>query len=108
MEEGKLAIIKVILNRHAHPTRWPNTVEGVIYQRYQFSWTLDKALFPLKDYRALLICVKSAIKGYAQWVIGMRLQKANHYFNPNIVLPSWAKKMKFIKKIGNHDFYFDG
>ena len=30
---------------------------------------------------------------------------ATHYFNPHIVLPSWAKYMIKTVTIGNHDFY---
>jgi len=30
---------------------------------------------------------------------------ATHYFNPNVVLPTWAKDMTKIKSIGHHDFY---
>lgn len=30
---------------------------------------------------------------------------ATHYFNPSVVLPSWAEKMEYIKSIGHHDFY---
>ena len=30
---------------------------------------------------------------------------ATHYFNPNVVLPSWAAKMTKVASIGHHDFY---
>ena len=30
---------------------------------------------------------------------------ATHYFNPHIVLPSWASLMVKVATIGNHDFY---
>lgn len=30
---------------------------------------------------------------------------ATHYFNPNVVLPTWAAKMTKVKSIGHHDFY---
>lgn len=32
---------------------------------------------------------------------------AQHYFNPHIVLPSWARLMTKTVTIGNHDFYRD-
>jgi N-acetylmuramoyl-L-alanine amidase len=32
---------------------------------------------------------------------------ATHYFNPNVVLPTWAASMKKVKTIGNHDFYVE-
>ena len=30
---------------------------------------------------------------------------ATHYFNPNVVIPDWAKEMTLTLKLGNHDFY---
>lgn len=30
---------------------------------------------------------------------------ATHYFNPNVVLPTWAKSMTKLMSIGHHDFY---
>lgn len=30
---------------------------------------------------------------------------ATHYFNPSVVLPSWAERLEYIKSIGRHDFY---
>lgn len=30
---------------------------------------------------------------------------ATHYFNPNVVLPSWAATMTKVASIGHHDFY---
>lgn len=32
---------------------------------------------------------------------------AQHYFNPHIVLPSWARTMVKTVTIGNHVFYYD-
>lgn len=30
---------------------------------------------------------------------------ATHFFNPKVVMPKWASKMKFVARIGGHDFY---
>lgn len=30
---------------------------------------------------------------------------ATHYFNPNVVLPTWAAAMTKVASIGHHDFY---
>lgn len=30
---------------------------------------------------------------------------ATHYFNPNVVLPSWAAKMTKVVSLDHHDFY---
>ena len=30
---------------------------------------------------------------------------ATHYFNPGVVLPSWAAQMTKVASVGHHDFY---
>jgi spore germination cell wall hydrolase CwlJ-like protein len=45
--------------------------------------------------------VDQAMKGTLKDITG----GAQYYFNPSIVLPSWAKSMKKTVSIGNHDFY---
>ena len=38
-DKGQMAVAEVILNRVKHPSAWPNTIKGVIYQRSQFTPT---------------------------------------------------------------------
>lgn len=37
--------------------------------------------------------------------LGDNTNGATHYFNPNVVLPSWAASMTKVASIGHHDFY---
>lgn len=55
----------------------------------------------LKSYRQAIILVDKAMKGQLPDITG----GATFYFNPKLANPSWAKKLKFLKRIGNHDFY---
>jgi hypothetical protein len=45
--------------------------------------------------------VDQAMKGTLKDITG----GAQFYFNPSVVSPSWAKKMKKTASIGRHDFY---
>jgi len=103
-EQGQIRVCKVVLNRVADK-RWPDTVKGVIYQPYQFSWTLDKKLWPIKNYHALLKCAESATKAYLQWIVGNKYSGANHYYAASIPAPSWSKRMEFLEQVGDHRFY---
>lgn len=66
--EGKLAVANVILNR-VRSSRYPNTVSGVIYQRYQFSGVSDNNGNPSAAFQARLEkgprtqeCIKAAME----------------------------------------------
>ena len=105
-DQGRVRVCKVVLNRAVDSrNRWPDTVKGVIFQHAQFSWTLDKKLWPIRNYDALLACAMSATKAYLQWMIGSRLGGANHYYATYIKAPKWAKNMKFIDQAGLHRFF---
>lgn len=103
-DAGVKAICKVVLNR-TKSKRWPNSVKGVILQSHQFSWTLNKTLYPLKDYLGLLRCAKLSFVAHSEWVSGMRLSGADHYHGDSIGFPLWTEKMERIKRIGKHVFY---
>ncbi len=104
--EGKVAVAAVVLNR-VERAGFPKTVRGVAHQPLQFScynrnerqrlyygpvpqWAFDAA--------------RAAARGEDP------SRGATHYFNPYIVRPSWARNLRFIRRIGTtstttHDFY---
>ena len=97
---GKLAVAKVTLNRVASP-RFPETVCGVVYQKYQFSWTLNH---------------KRKIRNLAAWQESLNLARDAMYnglpelesfealyFHNKQVNPKWG--LKRVATIGNHIFY---
>jgi len=100
---GKVAVCKVVLNRTTDD-RWPDTVKDVIWQSSQFSWTLNKKLFPLKNYNALLSCAKAALRAYMQWMVGGTMSGVNHYHTVD-VHPSWDRDMVLIDRIYSHLFF---
>ena len=103
---GKVAVCAVVLNR-VRNSRWPNTIAGVVHQPWQFSAynpDVRNRLYwgPIPDscWRAAREALAGADPTY----------NSDHYFNPFLVLPSWAKRLDFVRRIGStardaHDFY---
>lgn len=113
--EGMQAVMNVIMNRAKG--NFDNAV-NVVLKPKQFSiWNnvenpqeksqqlvqqaRNKELKDLKQYTQAVDIVNKAMKGELKDITG----GATFYFNPSLANPSWAKKLQFLKKIGNHDFY---
>ena len=101
-DSGKLKVASVILNRVDH-TRFPNSIKKVIYQPYQFSYTMDMHLqqSPTKyDWDVARDIALEALSG-------TRNTEALFYLNPRKVkkLPKWALVYSYVETEGNHDFY---
>lgn len=100
-EIGQIAVAHVVLNRMEEDN---STVKEIILQPNQFSWTNDDIADAIRNFPAFNHCVYSVIKCLDQRAGGFRLEGANHYYNPNIVNPKWARKMKLVARYGNHIF----
>ena len=94
---GQVAVNEVVLNRMASET-WPSTACGVIWQRKQFSWTINYKERQV-DSKALLPAVTVAVNG-SNYACG-----ADHYHTIDIIPPDWADDMEVVNVIGNHIFY---
>lgn len=104
--EGKVAVAAVILNRVRHPA-FPKTIPGVAHQPLQFSCynrDVRSRLYngPIPEWA--WEAARAAVNGRDP------SNDATHYFNPYLVRPSWARDMRFLKRIGTeshttHDFY---
>ena len=101
---GKELVAQVILNR-VRDTRWPDTVSGVVTQRWQFSafnaGDPNALLFPHENDPAWDACVNAAD-------LILQLPKpittANHYHVIGI-LPKWADAENVVTREGHHIFY---
>lgn len=110
--EGKVAVAHVIRNR-AIDKRWPDTIHEVCKQPWQFSCWNPKdpnckmidalEVNDLARYAWLRECFAVAL-GVASGIIPDPTGGANHYFNPKVVNPDWAKGKPTIYKEGNHVF----
>lgn len=113
--KGMQAVMNVIMNRAKGDF---NKATEVVLKPKQFSvWNGSST--PYKDAENLYLKAKNGkIKDYEQYrqaadIVGRAMKGqlpditkgSLFYFNPSIVKPSWAKKLDFAIRIGNHDFY---
>jgi LysM repeat protein len=104
--QGMVAVAAVVLNRLERPG-YPKTVRGVAHQPLQFScYNADvrRQLYAGPVPKWALEAARAAARGEDP------SRGATHYFNPYLVRPTWAKGMKFLRRIGTgphdtHDFY---
>ena len=101
---GMLAVADVVLNRVNHP-RFPDTIEGVIYQRHQFECIQKGKNYGFNDYgfREVYLLALDKLDGKTP-----RITKATHYYQ-HVAMPKppfWAKREHFLGKIGNHSFFY--
>ena len=96
--EGQMAVGNVILNRVASP-EFPNTVEGVLAQKNQFSTYKSGALRETNPSESSVIAAKLVLDGGV-----VEETRGATFFDSNA--NSWAAKNKqFIATFGSHNFY---
>lgn len=95
--EGQKMVAKVTLNRTKHPD-YPDSICGVVYQPFQFSWTMKRQKPPSgNDYEVAKYAAMSGMNYPTE---------AIYYHNAHMrKFPGWSKKQPFITKKGNHLFY---
>lgn len=96
--EGQMAVGNVVMNRVASPI-YPNTVEGVLAQKNQFSTYKSGALADRTPNESSIIAAKLVLDGGE-----VEETKGALYFDSNA--NSWAARNKeCVAVIGNHKFY---
>ena len=107
---GMQAVANVIANRVKHPRWWGKGWAGVCQKRWQFScWNPGDPNLELllkvdrrsATFRLASLIAKRAIEGRLEDVT----DRADHYFNPKVAKPNWAKGLKPVKVIRDHAFY---
>lgn len=99
-EEGLEAIAATVFNRMA-TKGYPKSVCGVVYQPYQYSWTLDTRTWtkrPPKEY------VEKARAFLAQRDILSVMYPVTH-FHRHDIRPDWASTLIYRGTYGLHKFY---
>jgi N-acetylmuramoyl-L-alanine amidase len=99
--EGKIAVANVVMNR-VTDKNYPNNVCDVVYQRKQFSWTLDTDKLRKRvkfDYQTYKIAMKALTGKLVDYTQG-----ATHYHTVK-VNPYWTNNKVYLTRIGNHVFY---
>lgn len=98
--EGKYAVAHVTLNR-VNNKYYPDNICEVVYQPYQFSWTLSPQKRPEGEgWKEAKRIAKVVLKGWSPDLSN----GATHYHN-HTVKPHWSFKYKKVHKVGNHTFY---
>jgi len=109
--EGQLAVAMVTMNRLKN-RHYPNSVCGVVWQKWQFSWTHDGKSDRPTDKRAWKLAQQIARFTYLRFdKLSDRSRKALditkgalHYYAPRLASPYWAKVHSVTREIGGHVF----
>ena len=100
--KGQVAVAMVTLNR-VKSGKYPNTICAVVYQKAQFSWTLDKRkkIKDWKAYNTILALTQNILRGK----IKHDITRGATYYHTKQVKPYWSKEFKRVAVIGQHIFY---
>ncbi len=94
--QGQVAVGAVVLNR-VKSASFPNTISGVIYQKYAFTCVADGQINLAPNASAQ----KAATDAMNGWDPS---GGALYYYNPKIATSSWIFSRKTVAVIGNHVF----
>ena len=94
--QGQVAVGAVVLNR-VKSSSFPNTISGVIYQKYAFTCVADGQI-NLTPNATALKAAKDAMNGWDP------SGGAIYYYNPRIATSSWIFSRQTTVVIGNHVF----
>ncbi|MEH7380151.1 cell wall hydrolase [Bacillus sp. JJ1533] len=97
--EGKVAVAAVVLNRLESP-KFPDTIQGVIYQRGQFQPVRNGAINKPADEES-----KKAVRA-ALTEMRYIAKEALFFYNPTIATSRWLDSRTTAIKIGRHVFKY--
>jgi spore germination cell wall hydrolase CwlJ-like protein len=100
--KGQIAVAQVVINRTKNDA-YPSDVCSVVWDKAQFSWTLDKSLWKITDQKSY----EKAKKVASEVLSGEHKDITNgatHYYEPTLVDPEWSDHGVNKKKIGSHLF----
>lgn len=103
--EGMFAVGVVTLNR-VKSDRYPNTIEGVVKQRNQFSWYWDgksDTVLEMKSWSTAKSVARILLTN-DDLIIRKKLKDVLFY-HALYVRPKWASRFEEVAVIGNHKFY---
>lgn len=95
---GQVAVVHVTLNRAKDRQL---SIEEVVRQPYQFSWTFQKKSYVPDDPKAFLKCMKSV---YIALKTNDFTHGATHYHLDSIA-PYWSSEFTYLDQFGSHKFY---
>jgi len=105
---GQLAVLEVVHERSLR-TDFPEGVSKVIYQPYQFSWTIEGHPIGDPSEEEELAVARIVYSFLYDGLPDSPVKGATHYLNPSVIpdhlLPDWYFEYEFLGKIGNHEFF---
>ena len=98
--KGQKYVAQVIVNR-MHSKYFPDNVCDVIYQPYQFSYTLEDVSTPVGKSWDIALEIAN------EYISKKTYTDALYYYNPSKVkeTPAWVTPKYHVETIGNHKFY---
>lgn len=93
---GQVAVAAVVLNR-VKSSAFPNSVSGVIYQKYAFTCVADGQI-NLTPNQSCINAARDALNGYDP------TNGCLYYYNPATATSKWIWSLKVELKIGRHSF----
>ena len=94
--EGQVAVAAVVINR-VKDSRFPNSLEGVIYQKNAFSVVKDGSI-NMQPTESAYTAAQDALYGNDP------TNNAIYFWNPDISTCSWINTLNPYLRIGNHVF----
>ena len=101
-ELGNTLVAIVTLNRAKTQGK---DICSIVYEPYQFSWTLDKQEVSETKLQYHLYLARLVLTDRIQ--VPHEYLHATHYYASYIKQPYWSKKMEEIGQVGNHIFFKD-
>lgn len=103
---GVVSVMYVIINRVKHKN-WKNTIQGVVYQPKQFSYTHDgslrRGMKEKEQVDRMLVYAYDVLHGNIESPVGGATHYHATYANPKRI--TWATKDAYVMHIGRHIFY---
>ena len=94
----------VVMNRASHPTKWPNTISGVLSQKHQFTYKWDgsmkKGFTEKEQYTRITLLAHSVLSGGIDSPVAQAT-----FYHTKAVSPGWSRRVKRVSIIGSHIFY---
>lgn len=109
-EAGQIAVADVTVNRTKAPG-FPQSVCGVVHEKKehkcQFSWVCWRERPPIDKNSQQWVKAQDIATTVLLFNNGSDIiqKRSALFYHADYVHPIWAKKMKFIKRIGTHLFY---
>lgn len=98
--EALQAVAATVFNRM--DTKWyPDSVCAVVYQPFQYSWTLDTTNWKRQPPPVFLRLAQTFLTDRA---ILTHTYPVTHFHHVNIV-PRWAESLTYVETLGSHKFY---